>query len=103
LVIDFHNFSFFHLFFVRRQYRRSCLRETNSNLTEELDFLDEFASENPKNYQLWYHRRAIIEMSQDPSREFDFTEEVFDTDAKNYHAWAHRFVSLISILVFNNF
>jgi protein farnesyltransferase/geranylgeranyltransferase type-1 subunit alpha len=59
-----------------------------------LDFLDEFASENPKNYQLWYHRRAIIEMSQDPSREFDFTDEVFDTDAKNYHAWAHRFVFL---------
>jgi protein farnesyltransferase/geranylgeranyltransferase type-1 subunit alpha len=57
---------------------------------EELNFMDEFSSENPKNYQIWYHRRAVVEMLGDGSRELDFTAEVFEVDAKNYHAWAHR-------------
>lgn len=61
-----------------------------SNLHKELDYLDRFAEENPKNYQLWYHRRAIVELLQDPSRELDFTETVFLIDGKNYHAWSHR-------------
>ena len=73
-----------------RQYRRSCLKALKSNLHQELDFLDSFADENPKNYQLWYHRRAIVEMLQDGSRELEFTELVFESDSKNYHAWAHR-------------
>lgn len=72
------------------QYRRDCLRALNADLSEELDFMDEFASENPKNYQIWHHRRAIVEMMGDGSRELKFTQEVFEEDAKNYHAWAHR-------------
>lgn len=75
---------------IYRQYRRSCLKALNTNLYEELDYLDNFAEENPKNYQLWYHRRAIIELLKDPSRELSFTETVFEIDAKNYHAWCHR-------------
>lgn len=52
--------------------------------------MDDFAAENPKNYQIWHHRRAVVELLGDGSRELAFSETVFDTDAKNYHAWAHR-------------
>eukprot|EP01031_Cornospumella_fuschlensis_P034765 gene34765-42099_t len=72
------------------QYRRECIRKLHLNLTEELDFMDTFASENPKNYQIWYHRRAIVELLGKCDRELPFTAEVFNVDSKNYHAWAHR-------------
>eukprot|EP01037_Dinobryon_pediforme_P022734 gene22734-23980_t len=52
--------------------------------------MDIFADDNPKNYQIWYHRRAIVEMLGDGSRELEFTSTVFSIDSKNYHAWAHR-------------
>ena len=60
------------------------------DLYTELDFMDSFSKENPKNYQIWYHRRAIVELMGDASRELAFCEEVFAEDSKNYHAWAHR-------------
>lgn len=66
-------------------------------LFDELDFMDSFARDNPKNYQIWYHRRAVVEMMMtaqggvaDGDRELAFCAEVFEVDAKNYHAWAHR-------------
>ncbi len=52
--------------------------------------MDKFAEDNPKNYQIWYHRRAVVEMLGNGSREMEFTSTVFDVDSKNYHAWAHR-------------
>jgi protein farnesyltransferase/geranylgeranyltransferase type-1 subunit alpha len=72
------------------QYRRRVLFDLNLDLNEELDFMDTFAEENPKNYQIWYHRRAIVEKLNDSSRELAFTAKVFSVDAKNYHAWSHR-------------
>lgn len=62
----------------------------NSDLNEELDFMDSFAEDNPKNYQIWNHRRAVVAMLGDASRELAFCSLVFDEDSKNYHAWAHR-------------
>jgi protein farnesyltransferase/geranylgeranyltransferase type-1 subunit alpha len=62
----------------------------SADLNQELNFMDTFAEENPKNYQIWYHRRLIVERSGDPSRELDFTKAVFEVDSKNYHAWSHR-------------
>lgn len=52
--------------------------------------MDNFAEDNPKNYQIWHHRRAVVEELNDGSRELEFCENVFEVDAKNYHAWAHR-------------
>jgi protein farnesyltransferase/geranylgeranyltransferase type-1 subunit alpha len=72
------------------QYRRECLRALKANLYDELEFMDSFASDNPKNYQIWFHRRAVVDLLGDASQELAFTEEVFEGDAKNYHAWAHR-------------
>lgn len=75
---------------IDRQYRRSCLKFLNSDLSKELDYLDSYADENPKNYQIWQHRRAVVEALGDGSREKAFCEVIFEEDAKNYHAWAHR-------------
>jgi len=74
------------------QYRRECLRniEKETKFLEEFVFMDSFAKENPKNYQIWFHRRVIVDYSGDASRELGFCDRVFSVDAKNYHAWAHR-------------
>lgn len=60
------------------------------NLDQELNYIDDFADENPKNYQIWFHRRAIAEKVGKPLREIEFCNKVLVVDAKNYHAWAHR-------------
>lgn len=75
-----------------RQYRRECLKALKSDLNEELDYLDGFSRDNPKNYQIWHHRRTIVEWLGNGDRELAFCEAVFAEDAKNYHAWAHRWV-----------
>jgi protein farnesyltransferase/geranylgeranyltransferase type-1 subunit alpha len=89
-VSTFINPSLFFLSFYHRHYRRATLKALQINLQEELDFLDQFADENPKNYQIWQHRRIIVELFGDASREKNFCERIFAEDAKNYHAWAHR-------------
>jgi protein farnesyltransferase/geranylgeranyltransferase type-1 subunit alpha len=78
------------LLFTTRQYRRECLRRLNLDLNEELDYMDAFSRDNPKNYQIWHHRRTIVEWLGNGERELKFCASVFDVDAKNYHAWAHR-------------
>ena len=72
------------------KYRRDCLKALCSDWATEFDYMDKFAEENPKNYQIWYHRRAIVEESGNASREIVFCNRVFKEDPKNYHAWAHR-------------
>ena len=72
------------------KYRRDCLKALCTDWALEFDYMDKFAEENPKNYQIWYHRRAIVEESRISSKEIPFCNRVFEEDAKNYHAWAHR-------------
>lgn len=91
----FQDFNYCHVYYYSRQYRRECLRHLHSDLDDELSFMDSFAEENPKNYQIWYHRRAIVEELGEATRELEFCEKVFREDAKNYHAWAHRYVFII--------
>jgi protein farnesyltransferase/geranylgeranyltransferase type-1 subunit alpha len=57
---------------------------------KELEYLDSFANENPKNYQIWQHRRVIVYALGTGNFEKQFCEKIFEEDAKNYHAWAHR-------------
>lgn len=73
-----------------RQYRRECLEKIGADLSSELDYMDTFALENPKNYQIWHHRRVIAEWLNNGVREMKFSRDVIDVDNKNYHAWAHR-------------
>ena len=79
---------------MHRLYRRNCLKALKLDLNEELDYLDGFSKENPKNYQIWHHRRTIVEWLGKGDRELAFCESVFEVDAKNYHAWAHRLGSI---------
>ena len=72
------------------KYRRDCLRSLQVDLSTELDYMDKFMEENPKNYQIWYHRRAIVELSAQTDRELPYCNSVLSVDPKNYHAWGHR-------------
>ncbi|XP_071712994.1 protein farnesyltransferase/geranylgeranyltransferase type-1 subunit alpha [Rutidosis leptorrhynchoides] len=74
------------------QFRRLTLEALNSDLHDELEFVENLASVNSKNYQLWHHRRWVAEKlgTEAVTRELEFTKNIFLKDAKNYHAWSHR-------------
>ncbi|KAM3569167.1 hypothetical protein VYU27_008731 [Nannochloropsis oceanica] len=57
---------------------------------EELAYARQMADENPKNYQVWFHRQAIVAQTQDPSHELEAVARTLKGDGKNYHAWAYR-------------
>jgi protein farnesyltransferase/geranylgeranyltransferase type-1 subunit alpha len=87
-------------------YRRKLLYNLESDLNEELTFIEKMIKENPKNYQVrlnfsfinsllyciqvWEHRRLIIERSGLISNELSFLSNVIDHDSKNYHSWQYR-------------
>ncbi len=83
-------------------YRRAVLKFLKYDLFKELEFVDGYSRESPKNYQVWFHRRWLIseifeifEISNDVKNdlfesELLFTEECLMTDAKNYNVWGHR-------------
>ncbi|WFC99633.1 galactose-6-sulfurylase [Malassezia yamatoensis] len=78
------------------QYRAQVLIELSASgpnsdrLLKELDFLDESAKYNMKNYQIWQHRKILVSVLGDPSRELAFTKANLQLDMKNYHTWAYR-------------
>lgn len=93
-------------------YRRRCLKELDSDMQTELDFIDMWAKDSPKNYQVWYHRRWLISeierQLQEKVAQGDETaaariKEIGDDelayhmdvmqandDFKNYNGWSHR-------------
>jgi protein farnesyltransferase/geranylgeranyltransferase type-1 subunit alpha len=71
-------------------FRREVLKDLKTDLSEELDFMDDIINRHNKNYQVWHHRKCICEMMGDASREKKFTQEILELDSKNYHAWQHR-------------
>lgn len=59
----------------------------------DLDLSATLGGDNPKNYQIWYHRRALLEehgIQDFLESELAYVAEVIDEDSKNYHAWSHR-------------
>ena len=79
-----------------RAYRTRILFALKVDLSDELDFIDGIAEENPKNYQIFHHRQLITEeMSKRGTanfeRELDFTEQLINADQKNYHVWSYRY------------
>ena len=76
--------------------RRECLWALASNdaniLADELRYSAEVARENPKNYQIWYHRRALVEKIgvKAAADELALISTALRDDAKNYHAWSNR-------------
>jgi protein farnesyltransferase/geranylgeranyltransferase type-1 subunit alpha len=83
-------------------YRAKTLFALNSDLYAELDWVNEVALENQKNYQIWHHRQLLIDsiystISSDRSKilglarsEIAFLTQMFDRDSKNYHVWSYR-------------
>ncbi|KAK1269723.1 Protein farnesyltransferase/geranylgeranyltransferase type-1 subunit alpha [Acorus gramineus] len=73
-------------------FRRLVLETLNSNLQDELKFIESVAAKNSKNYQIWHHRRWVAEKlgTEATSAELKFTKKILSLDAKNYHAWSHR-------------
>jgi len=75
-------------------FRRRCLQAIGSDGSDyraELEYVSAIAGDNPKNYQIWYHRRVIAEQLEGSSEgELAYTAGVLAEDSKNYHAWSHR-------------
>jgi protein farnesyltransferase/geranylgeranyltransferase type-1 subunit alpha len=83
-------------------YRASTILALGIPIDEELEWMNEVALRNQKNYQIWTHRQTLIDhifptLSADPAAsqafagaESAFMAEMFDEDAKNYHVWSHR-------------
>ncbi|KGU16527.1 protein farnesyltransferase/geranylgeranyltransferase type-1 subunit alpha [Candida albicans 19F] len=79
-------------------YRFNILKNLpNRNLYDELDWCEEIALDNEKNYQIWNYRQLIIgqimELNNndfDPYREFPILEAMLSSDPKNHHVWSYR-------------
>lgn len=88
-------------------YRASTIFALNSSIPEELEWVNETALENQKNYQIWHHRQLLLDhlyaqiqkeeedirkerIKQLAKSEVEFMGKMFDEDAKNYHVWSYR-------------
>jgi len=74
----------------RRQILQKMIGQSSAVLQRELEICDQLCLENPKNYQVWFHRRFLCSYLENPQHELEFTETTLLEDAKNYHAWSHR-------------
>ncbi|ORE13253.1 protein prenylyltransferase [Rhizopus microsporus] len=71
-------------------YRQDVLFALNKDLNEELDYIDEIAADQAKNYQIWHHRQVIADRLNKGDRELDFINSILEDDPKNYHGWSYR-------------
>ena len=74
------------------QYMQVAVAQEKVEL--DLEFTGQIGGNNPKNYQIWYHRRNLLEyvfstIVEDDidlvKRELDYIASVFEIDGKNYH------------------
>ncbi|KAI7887034.1 protein prenylyltransferase [Lichtheimia hyalospora FSU 10163] len=72
------------------QYRQDVVFGMGADLSKELDFINEMAENQAKNYQIWHYRQVIVDRLDDGSQELDFINAIIDEDSKNYHAWSYR-------------
>lgn len=73
------------------QYRRKIISALEGDLLKsEYDWLVQFATENQKNYQVWYHRQWILSTYGRAEEEFDRLNELLQSEPKNYHLWSFR-------------
>jgi protein farnesyltransferase/geranylgeranyltransferase type-1 subunit alpha len=62
----------------------------DSDLQQELDYIDEIAADQAKNYQVWHHRQVIVDRLNNGDRELPFINSILEEDSKNYHGWSYR-------------
>lgn len=83
-------------------YRFSVVNALKLPVTGEIEWLNEVALQNLKNYQIWHHRYLLAEhyytqIADSPERvaafarsEVDFLTMILSEDTKNYHVWSYR-------------
>ncbi|ODV77441.1 protein prenylyltransferase [Suhomyces tanzawaensis NRRL Y-17324] len=78
-------------------YRYRILTHLKRDLVAELDWCEQIALENEKNYQIWNYRQLIInKILEDPSNTYDPHREgplinaMLEEDTKNHHVWSYR-------------
>lgn len=74
------------------QYRFRIVTALGKDLEKELDWLEDIALDNVKNYQIWNYRQLLIKQLHMKSmkRELPLLEAMLDEDSKNYHVWGYR-------------
>ncbi|POS85316.1 hypothetical protein EPUL_003038 [Erysiphe pulchra] len=94
-------------------YRASTIKALNYSIAAELDWLNEIALQNQKNYQIWHHRQLLIDhlypsIANDSTAideltfsETEFMQKMFDEDSKNYHVWSYRQYLVRKLKLFN--
>lgn len=95
-------------------YRASTLFALSSPINDELEWVNEVALENQKNYQIWHHRQLLIDhlyptISSSESEinalgksEVTFLTKMFAEDSKNYHVWSYRQYLVRKLNLFNS-
>ncbi|KAM9923235.1 hypothetical protein OXX59_005301 [Metschnikowia pulcherrima] len=80
-------------------YRFDIVKHLQKDLLEELDWCEEIALENQKNYQIWNYRQRIIEEIMQNAdladkfqhrREHPILDMMLQQDPKNHHVWSYR-------------
>lgn len=76
-------------------YRYDIVCEIGHDLWQELEWCEQIALENEKNYQIWNYRQLIIEkictdQKFDPHHELPILAAMLQEDAKNHHVWTYR-------------
>jgi len=97
-------------------YRARTLFALNTSIdsvNQELEWMNNVALNNQKNYQIWHHRQILIDylyptLSTSPSAlqslassELAFMNQMFDEDSKNYHVWSYRNYLVKKLNLFN--
>jgi len=94
-------------------YRASTIFALSYPVDKELDWVNEIALENQKNYQIWHHRQLLIDhlyptIASDPEAlnalavsEVAFMTAMFREDSKNYHVWTYRQYLVRKLSLFN--
>ncbi|KAI9046547.1 hypothetical protein LZ554_009293 [Drepanopeziza brunnea f. sp. 'monogermtubi'] len=94
-------------------YRASTLFALKSPIEDELDWMNQVALDNQKNYQIWHHRQLLIDnlypkIASDAAAiekladaEVSFMTQMFKEDSKNYHVWSYRQYLVRKLDLFN--
>jgi protein farnesyltransferase/geranylgeranyltransferase type-1 subunit alpha len=83
-------------------YRFKIIAQLGLPIPEEIEWLNQVALSNLKNYQIWHHRQLLMDhyypsISDDADAvrrlgksETDFVVRILSHDSKNYHVWSYR-------------
>lgn len=94
-------------------YRASMIISLDIPISTELEWVNDVALQNQKNYQIWHHRQLLIDhiypsISKDPiakselaSSEMNFVQRMLNEDGKNYHVWSYRQYLVRKLELFN--